>query len=290
MFIVDDQGRIIRQFQLPDYSFESCFQDWYLCGVAKLYRRALHERWGYYDEKLLAPDHLTRMRAERRKQPVQLSRDERRRVMALVALCALNIVFWAVYEQQGNTMQSWADERTRWPNVLGFSIPSTWFQSFNPLIIILFAPLLDLLWAHQQRRGREPSSVAKMALGCTLLGASFVVMIVGAQVVADGKGSMLWLLSCTLLLTLGELYLSPVGLSLVTKVAPARIVSMMLGMWFLSSFAGNFLSGAIGVLYTRWSPEAFFALLTALGIGTGLAIWAFNKPLRGALEGSARPD
>jgi POT family proton-dependent oligopeptide transporter len=234
-------------------------------------------------QRLLAPDHLTRVRTEHRQEPKQLSRDERRRVIALVALCALNVVFWAVYEQQGNTMQSWADERTHWPTVLGFRIPSTWFQSFNPLIIVLFAPLLDVLWAHQQRRGREPSSVVKMALGCTLLGISFLVMIAGAEVVGSGKGSMLWLLSCTLLLTIGELYLSPIGLSLVTKVAPARIVSMMLGMWFLSSFVGNFLSGAIGVLYTRWSPEAFFALLTALGVGTGLAIWAFNRPLRGAI-------
>jgi POT family proton-dependent oligopeptide transporter len=238
-------------------------------------------------QKLLAPDHLTRMRTERRKEPARLSRGERRRVMALVALCALNIVFWAVYEQQGNTMQSWADERTYWPTVFGFDIPSTWYQSFNPLIIILVAPLLDIVWAHQQRRGREPSSIVKMALGCTLLGLSFVVMIVGAQVVGSGKGSMLWLLSCTFLLTVGELYLSPIGLSLVTKVAPARIVSMMLGMWFLSSFAGNFLSGAIGVLYTRWSAEAFFALLAGLGVVTGLAIWAFNRPLRGAIEGGA---
>ena len=89
---------------------------------------------------------------------------------------------------------------------------------------------------------------------------------------------------CTLLLTIGELYLSPIGLSLVTKVSPARIVSMMMGMWFLSSFLGNFLSGAIGVFYTRWSNQAFFALLTVLGLGAGLAMWSFNRPLRSALQ------
>jgi POT family proton-dependent oligopeptide transporter len=117
-----------------------------------------------------------------------------------------------------------------------------------------------------------------------LLGGSFVLMILGAQVIGDGKGSLFWPVACTVLLTVGELYLSPVGLSLVTKVSPARIVSMMMGVWFLSSFLGNFLSGAIGVLYTRWSSEAFFTLLTVLGVGAGVAMLAFNRPLRAAIE------
>jgi len=86
-----------------------------------------------------------------------------------------------------------------------------------------------------------------------------------------------------LMLTIGELYLSPIGLSLVTKVSPARIVSMMMGMWLASSFLGNFLSGAIGVLYTRWPREAFFLLLTVLGVAAGLAIRAFNRPLHAVI-------
>jgi proton-dependent oligopeptide transporter, POT family len=234
-------------------------------------------------QKYLAPDQLAVAGAEHvQRKPLDTA--EWKRVWALVILCALNIVFWAVYEQQGNTMQSWADERTHWPVVLGFQIPSTWFQSFNPLCIILFAPLLDVFWRWQARRQAEPSSVSKMAIGCVILGLSFVVMIVGAQAVGGGKGSLFWPLFCTLLLTIGELYLSPIGLSLVTKVSPARIVSMMMGIWFLSSFLGNFLSGVIGVLYTRWSHEAFFLLLTLLGVGAGVAIWLFNRPLRAAMD------
>ena len=231
--------------------------------------------------KYLAEDNLSKARAAHSRPERQpLTVEERRRVMALVVLCALNVVFWAVYEQQGNTMQSWADERTRWPVVLGFQIPSTWFQSWNPLLIVLFAPLLDLFWGWQGQRDREPSSVTKMAIGCVLLGISFIVMIVGAYVLGGAKGGLFWPLFCTLLLTIGELYLSPIGLSLVTKVAPARIVSMMMGMWLASSFVGNFLSGAIGILYTRWSNVAFFLLLTVLGVAAGAAIWAFNRPLR----------
>jgi POT family proton-dependent oligopeptide transporter len=240
-------------------------------------------------QKYLAQDNLTRRRQEHKAESAPLDRDERRRVIALVVLCALNIVFWAVYEQQGNTMQSWADEQTRWPTVFGFQIPSTWFQSFNPLCIIVLAPLLDIFWRWQSRRGSEPSSLTKMAFGSIILGLSFVVMIVGVQAVGSGKGSLFWPLFCVLLLTVGELYLSPIGLSLVTKVAPARIVSMMMGMWFLSSFLGNFLSGLIGILYTRWSKEAFFALLTLLGVAAGLAMLAFGRSLKAAMAPSQAP-
>lgn len=238
-------------------------------------------------QRYLAPDQLARSHGAGGEAKVPLNSAEWQRVLALVALCALNVVFWAVYEQQGNTMQSWADERTVWPQILGFQVPSTWFQSFNPLMIILLAPLLDGFWRWQQRKGSEPSSVSKMAIGCVVLGLSFIVMILGAQAIGTGKGSPFWPLFCTALLTVGELYLSPIGLSLVTKVSPARIVSMMMGIWFLSSFLGNFLSGVIGLLYTRWSPEAFFVLLTLLGVGAGVAIWLFNRPLRSAMGGDA---
>jgi POT family proton-dependent oligopeptide transporter len=197
-------------------------------------------------------------------------------------------VFWAVYEQQGNTMQTWADEQTVWPVILGWQIPSTWFQSVNPLCIVLFAPLLDIFWRRQASQGTEPTSVSKMAIGCIVLGLSFIVMIVGAQAVGSGKGSLLWPVACVVMLTIGELYLSPIGLSLVTKVSPVRIVSMMMGIWFASSFFGNLLSGYIGILYTRLPKEGFFLVLTALGIGAGLAIWAFNKPIQRAIGASSK--
>jgi POT family proton-dependent oligopeptide transporter len=238
-------------------------------------------------QKYLAQDNLSRAREQHQRETAPLDRDERRRVIALVVLCALNIVFWAVYEQQGNTMQSWADDQTRWPVVFGFQIPSTWFQSINPLAIIVLAPLLDIFWRFQNRRGTEPSSLTKMAIGSIVLGLSFVVMIVGAELVGTSKGSLFWPLFCTILLTVGELYLSPIGLSLVTTVSPARIVSMMMGMWFLSSFLGNFLSGVIGVLYTRWPKEGFFALLTLLGVSAGLAMLAIRKPLKAAMAHEA---
>jgi len=236
----------------------------------------------------LAADEVTLRRTTAGRAPREpLTRDERRRLWALVALCALNVVFWAVYEQQGNTMQLWADEQTVWPTFFGWQVPSPWYQSFNPFVIFLFTPLLALLWGRQAARRTEPSSVAKMAIGCLLLGLSFVLMAAGARVVGGGRGSLFWPLATTFILTSGELYLSPIGLSLVTKVAPARVVSMMMGVWFLSSFFGNYLSGWLGTFYGRVPREAFFLLLAALGAGAGLAILAFNRPLKRALGGEA---
>jgi POT family proton-dependent oligopeptide transporter len=244
----------------------------------------------YFGRKSLAPDTLSRAKDHAKgtaKTDKPLDKDEWRRVWALIALCALNIIFWAVYEQQGNTMQTWADEQTRWPTIGSFHVPSTWFQSFNPFFIFLFAPLSTVFWAWQAKRKQEPSSVAKMAIGCFILGFSFIVMVIGARIVGGGKGSVFWPAFATLLLTIGELYLSPIGLSLVTKVSPARIVSMMMGMWFLSSFFGNLLSGYIGALYTRIPRDAFFLLLMALGTAAGIAIWMFNKPLKKAMGAHA---
>jgi len=235
-------------------------------------------------QRYLAPDNVMKQAAAGpAAEKVPLTEGERSGVMALVVLCALNVVFWGVYEQQGNTMQTWADEQTVWPVILGFQIPSTWFQSFNPFFIFLLAPLLDRVWAWQNRRGAEPTSVSKMAIGSFILGISFLVMVAGAQVVGDGKGSLFWPLACTLLLTVGELYLSPIGLSLVTKVSPARMVSMMMGMWFLSSFAGGVLNGYLGTFYDKMPKESFFLLLSGLGVAAGAAMWAFNKPLKRAI-------
>ncbi len=89
-------------------------------------------------------------------------------------------------------MQTWADENTAWPKIMNFQVPSTWYQSFNPLFIFIFAPLLDIFWLWQAKRGSEPSSVAKMAIGCIILGLSYIVMVVDAGVVGAGKGSWLW--------------------------------------------------------------------------------------------------
>jgi POT family proton-dependent oligopeptide transporter len=239
----------------------------------------------FFGSRYLAPEQPRAEKAASDSAAGPLSSDDWMKVGALTALCGLNIAFWAVYEQQGNTMQTWADTQTNWPVIFGFAIPPNWFQSFNPFMIFTIAPLLDIFWRWQNKRGTEPTSVGKMAIGSTILGLSFLVMALGAYLVGDGKGSLFWPFFCTLVLTIGELYLSPIGLSLVTKVSPPRIVSMMMGMWLASSFLGNFLSGFIGTFYDDMTKTAFFLMLCAIGVGTGAAMWAFNKPLKQALGG-----
>lgn len=212
-----------------------------------------------------------------------LTKTEWNAVIALGVLCFLNIMFWAVYEQQGNTLQLWADEKTDW-HLLGFDIPSTWFQSFNPLMIFIFAPLLNIFWAWQDKRGKEPSSIVKMGMGCVLAGLAYVFMILAAKSVPGAdKGSVFWLVGTVFIFTLGELYLSPIGLSLVTKVAPKPIVSMMMGMWFLSSFFGNYMTGVLGMFYSKMPKDGFFTMLSAIGVITGIVFFILKKPLENSI-------
>jgi POT family proton-dependent oligopeptide transporter len=220
---------------------------------------------------------------------VRLPHGERARVMAISAACVVTAAFWAVYEQQGNTMQLWADQSTHWPTILGFTIPTTWYQSFNPFMIWIFVPLINLVWAWQARRGSEPSSLAKMALGCVILGLGFIVMIVASTgMPAGAQSSVLWLVGSTAIFTIGELYLSPVGLSFVTKVAPARIVSMMMGVWYLSSFIGNYMTGYLGTYYEKMPHQEFFLMLAGIGVAAGLVLFAMNKPLNRIVSGHDR--
>src|SRR5207249_1691912 len=185
--------------------------------------------WG---NKHLAPDVLSqRKAAQKTAVKEKMSANEWQRVLVLIIVCTLNIVFWGVYEQQGNVMQLWADKNTNW-HFFGWEMPSTWYQAFNPLMIFAFAPLLSMVWVKQAKGGKEPSSVTKMGFGCLLLGISYIVMIVASRGMApEVRRSVLWLVGTTVIITLGELYLSPVGLSFVTKIAPARMVSMLMGVW-----------------------------------------------------------
>ena len=234
-------------------------------------------------QKYLAPDFLARRNSANFPRHEPMSRDDRNKILGLVVLMLFAIIFWGVYEQQGNTLALWADENTD-RHILGWEMPASWFQAFNPAMIILLTPAITSFWSWQGRRGKEPSSVAKMAIGCMLLGCSFVVMIFAARA-SGGQQivSLWWLFSCMVILTIGELYLSPVGLSLVTKLAPGRMVSMLMGTWFLSSFAGNYLAGYLGTFWERIPKQSFFATLSVLSLGAGLGMFAVLRPLKRAI-------
>jgi POT family proton-dependent oligopeptide transporter len=243
-----------------------------ICGL-------LFYLWG---ARFLPTDHLTRAREAHREKTPLTTRD-RTVIVALMVLVVVNAVFWGVYEQQGNTLQLFADRNADW-HVFGWQMPSTWFQSINPMFIFTLTPLLTMFWGRQSRRGTEPGSITKMAMGCTLLGLSFLPLLYIAHGLGETERiSFLWLVGSTLVLTIGELYLSPIGQSLVAKVSPPGLVSTLMGMWFLSNFIGNYFTGYLGTFYEKMSRESFFLILGALGLAAGLAIFALGRPLRSAV-------
>ena len=243
-----------------------------LIGLA-IYLRGLRE---------LPPDELQKAKAAHREHD-PLTAADWRAIAALLILFLPNTLFWATYEQQGNTIALWANDYTdRTVDLLVWrgEIPVTWFQAFNPFMIFAFTPLIVALWERQARAGREPSSATKMAIGCFGVTLANLVMAYAAAVSGPAKASWLWLSGYFIIVTIGELYLSPVGLSLVSKVAPARLLSLMMGVWLATSFVGNFIAGWLGSFWSGMDKSAFFIMIAGVAGIAGLAIALLNRPLR----------
>jgi POT family proton-dependent oligopeptide transporter len=230
---------------------------------------------------LIATPSLPRDAFARRESAQPLSRDGWRAIGALLALFLPVSLFWGTYEQQGNTIVLWASEFTD-RRVLGFDIPITWFQALNPLMIFAFTPFIVAFWRRQG--AREPSTVVKLAIGCFLNALSFLIMVAAAHVAGAGQASWLWLLAFFVIITVGELYLSPTSLSLVTKVAPASLLSMMMGVWLATSFVGGFLAGYLGTFWSTMTKPDFFLMLAIISAAAGLLIALVARPLRGVLQ------
>ena len=219
-----------------------------------------------------------------------IARKELLGILALIALFVPTALFWATYEQQGNTIVLWADDHTnRYVDLLFWrgDIPVTWFQAFNPFLIIAFTPFVVGLWARQARRGTEPSTVTKMALGCFGVTLANLIMVGAAWVAAGDEASWLWLLGYFVVITIGELYISPIGLSLVSKLAPAHMISMLMGVWLATSFAGNFVAGWLGSFWSSMDKIIFFLMIAGIATVAGAMILAFDRPLRGVIDREA---
>ncbi|MDE1974587.1 MAG: peptide MFS transporter [Hyphomicrobiales bacterium] len=238
-----------------------------------------------YAQRFLPPDELQKARAAHRERR-PLDRIEWRGIAAILVLFIPTALFWATYEQQGNTIVLWADANTDRTISLfghGVEIPTTWFLAFNPFMIFAFTPFIVALWSRQAARGTEPSTVSKMALGCFGAALAYLIMAAAAAHVGAGKASWLWLFAFFVVITIGELYLSPVGLSLVTKIAPLRLLSMMMGVWLATSFVGGFLAGTIGSFWSRMDKAEFFLMAAAIAALAGLIIFVCRWPLRGVM-------
>lgn len=213
-----------------------------------------------------------------------LTSEDWRAIGMLALLCVFVTFFWATYEQQGNTIALWADGYTnRSVNLLFWQgeVPTTWFLSLNPFMIFAFTPFVVALWARQSRRGTEPSTLVKMSLGCLGIALGNLIMVAAAyEAGATGKASPFWLFAYFAIVTAGELYLSPTGLSFVSKIAPASLLSMLMGFWFLTNFTGNFLAGWLGSFWSGMDKGAFFAMIATIATAASAAIFVFDRILR----------
>jgi POT family proton-dependent oligopeptide transporter len=210
---------------------------------------------------------------------------ERKRLIVVGVLFVASALFWCVFEQAGSTLNLFA-QRSVNKNLFGFSFPASWFLSLNALFIIILAPVFAWLWV--KLGPREPSSPAKFVFGLMGAGLGFAVLVGGASIASSGVlVSPMWLVFVYLLHTIGELCLSPVGLSAMTKLAPASIGGLLMGVWFLSLAVGNYLGGRLASLYEAVPHPELFGIVAAFAIGGGLILALFLKPI-GRLMGGVK--
>jgi POT family proton-dependent oligopeptide transporter len=235
----------------------------------------------------LPPDELHRARAEHaEKHP--FTPDERRAIAGLLCVFLLVAFFWATYDQQGNTLLLWVEDYTERRIDLGLwkgEIPTTWFLALNPLMIFVFTPILIKLWAVQARLGHDMSTISKLAFGFLCIALANMVMVAAASGLAPGaKASPLWLVGYFTIVTIGELHLAPVGLALISRLAPPRVLSLMMGLWFAATFPGDVLGGWLGGFWSTMDKAHFFLMIGAMAAAAGVAMLALNPALRSIFD------
>ena len=204
---------------------------------------------------------------------------ERNHLLVINVLFLGYATFSAAFEQAGSTLNLFADRNTK-NELFGFAFPSSWFQSVNPLIVIAFAPVFAWMWVRLARRGSEPGAPFKFGLALVGVGAGFLVLVPAATLSADG--SLVgpgWLTVAYLLHTWAELALSPVGLSAMSKLAPARIGGLVMGVWFLGTSNGNYIGGRLSGFYESMPLPTLFGAVAAFAIAAGALLLVFAKPL-----------
>jgi proton-dependent oligopeptide transporter, POT family len=227
----------------------------------------------------------TKRRAEDLAETKQkLTPEETKRLAVIGILFFFSVVFFMAFEQSGSSLTLFADRLTA-NTVFGYEFPSSWFQIVQPLCLLILAPVFAQLWLKMGER--QPSSPRKFSFGLIFVGISYVLLIYAATLTVSGRVSPLWLIFLYLIQTVGELCLSPVGLSTTTRLAPARMVGLMMGVWFLSISLGSFLAGKVASYFDDKSVDAMvklFGFLTLAPIAAGILLAIFipriNKLLR----------
>ena len=204
---------------------------------------------------------------------------ERKRILALIVVYLISIVFWMIFFQNGSTLTYWANDNTNW------SFSGVISNAIEPFFVITFSLPLVWLWKTLDKRGKEPPTTSKIVIGMLLISAAFYLMYFAGKAGGDtGKVSPWWLVGCYAIVGLAEITLSPMALSLVSKVAPRRHRSLMMGLWFVATGIGGKLT-QIGVYWTEWRHSTFFAVLGTMALATALLLVVILKPLKRAMPG-----
>jgi len=204
---------------------------------------------------------------------------ERNRVLALIVVYLISIVFWMIFFQNGSTLTYFANDNTSW-NFSGIIS-----NAIEPFFVITLSLPLVWLWKELDKRGKEPPTTLKMVIGMFLIAVAFYVMYFAGKAGGDtGRVSPWWLVGCYALVGLAEITLSPMALSLVSKVAPRRYRALMMGLWFVATGIGGKLT-QIGVYWTEWKHSTFFAVLGTMALATAMLLVALLKPLKRAMPG-----
>ncbi len=203
----------------------------------------------------------TKPKLQEKTERQQLTRKEKQHIVVIFIIAAFVIFFWAAYEQAGVSLTYFADQQTD-RHIFGWEMPTSYFQSFPAIFVVLLAPFMNLAWEVLRRFGHEPSSVMKQAIGLAFLSIGYMLIAFGVKDLDPNvKVSMLWLTGLYFIHTLGELSLSPIGLSLVSKLSPKHLASLMMGIWFMSTAVSNMLSGQLATLYPDGSSKSLFGII-----------------------------
>ncbi len=204
--------------------------------------------------------------------------EERKRSAAILVLFVASALFWASFEQAGSSLSLFA-ERSTDRHIFGFLFPASWFQFVQPIFVVALAPVFAWIWLALARRGREPSSPAKFSSGLFFAGSAFAILIPASMMAAHGGQVAIWWLTGTYFLqTLGELSLSPVGLSAMSKLAPDRAAGFVMGIWFLSTSIGNWLAGRAASLYSAMPLPQLFGSVAGFTFAAMLLLIFLIRP------------
>ncbi|MFC7440690.1 peptide MFS transporter [Laceyella putida] len=214
-----------------------------------------------------------------------LTKQEKHRTWAIVIITCFVVFFWAGFEQAGSSMALYTDQFID-KTIFGWEIPSSWFASVNPLFIILLAPLVSMLWVRlsKSKRGDWPVPI-KMGLGMVLLGLGFIVLVFAVMQTGSDpkhiavKANLMFIVVTYLFHTLGELFLSPIGLSMVSRIAPVKLASLLMGVWLASSGIANIVAGQLAALTSSLGYFEIFSAIGGLAIFFGLILILLTKPL-----------